>query len=124
MVKANTLTSISEARERNLKLALGQIEKEFGKGSIMRLGDRPQQAVDVISSGAIALDIALGCNGFPRGRVAASSKSMVRNHPARRLSASTSSQMPRRQAVVAPSSTRSTHLIRNTPNSSASIRTI
>ena len=69
MVKANTLTSVSEARERNLKLALGQIEKEFGKGSIMRLGDRPQQAVDVISSGAIALDIALGCNGFPRGRV-------------------------------------------------------
>ena len=69
MVKANTLTSVSEAHERNLKLALGQIEKEFGKGSIMRLGDRPQQAVDVISSGAIALDIALGCNGFPRGRV-------------------------------------------------------
>ena len=56
-------------RERNLKDAMAQIEKAFGKGSIMRLGERPQQQVDTISSGAMALDIALGCGGFPKGRI-------------------------------------------------------
>ena len=56
-------------REKNLKDAMAQIEKAFGKGSIMRLGERPQQQVDTISSGAMALDIALGCGGFPKGRV-------------------------------------------------------
>ncbi len=57
------------ARERNLKAALGQIEKQFGKGSIMRLGACPQVAVSVISTGAMALDIATGVGGLPRGRV-------------------------------------------------------
>jgi len=67
--KETNVSSNNDARERNLKLALGQIEKEFGKGSIMRLGERPQQTVDTISSGAMALDIALGCGGFPKGRI-------------------------------------------------------
>ena len=58
-----------DQRDRNLKLALGQIEKEFGKGSIMRLGDQSHDAVPVISSGAMSLDIAMGVGGFPRGRV-------------------------------------------------------
>jgi recombination protein RecA len=58
-----------EARERNLNLALGQIEKEFGKGAIMRLGDRTHEDVPVISTGALSLDIALGIGGVPRGRV-------------------------------------------------------
>jgi len=69
MAKEVVTASSAELREKNLKLALGQIEKEFGKGSIMRLGDRTQQAVDVYSSGAISLDIALGCGGFPKGRI-------------------------------------------------------
>jgi recombination protein RecA len=59
----------AEARERNLKLALGQIEKDFGKGAVMRLGDRTHEDVPVISTGALSLDIALGIGGVPRGRV-------------------------------------------------------
>ena len=58
-----------ELHERNLKLALGQIEKEFGKGSIMRLGDQNHLDVPVISSGALSLDLAMGIGGFPRGRI-------------------------------------------------------
>ena len=52
-----------------LNAALGQIEKQFGKGSLMRLGDSVVQPVSVIPSGSLGLDIALGIGGFPRGRV-------------------------------------------------------
>lgn len=69
MAKETTTANTSDQRDRNLKLALGQIEKEFGKGSIMRLGDQSHDAVPVISSGAMSLDIAMGVGGFPRGRV-------------------------------------------------------
>lgn len=58
-----------ESKDRNLQLALGQIEKEFGKGSIIRLGDTSHQNVPTISTGALSLDIALGIGGVPRGRV-------------------------------------------------------
>ncbi len=54
-----------------LKAALGQIEKQFGKGSVMRLGDGDMaQNIDVIPTGSLGLDIALGIGGLPRGRVA------------------------------------------------------
>ncbi len=56
-------------RDKALKVALSQIEKQFGKGSMMRLGDHEQQAVPVISTGSLSLDIALGVGGMPRGRV-------------------------------------------------------
>lgn len=56
-------------RERNLKLAIGQIDKEYGQGTIRRLGDNTHENIPVISSGALSLDIALGVGGFPRGRV-------------------------------------------------------
>ena len=59
----------TSARDRELQAAMMQIEKSFGKGTIMRLGERPKQQVDVISSGAMALDIAIGVGGFPRGRI-------------------------------------------------------
>ncbi|MBQ3112173.1 MAG: recombinase RecA, partial [Firmicutes bacterium] len=52
-----------------LEQALAQIEKQFGKGYIMRLGDVPTPAMDVISTGSLALDLALGVGGVPRGRV-------------------------------------------------------
>ncbi len=52
-----------------LKMALDKIEKDFGKGSIMRLGDKSSVNVDCIPTGALALDIALGVGGVPRGRV-------------------------------------------------------
>ncbi|HEY3332622.1 MAG TPA: recombinase RecA [Capsulimonadaceae bacterium] len=56
-------------KEKALELALGQIEKQFGKGSIMRLGQSPRQTVEAISTGSLALDIALGVGGVPRGRI-------------------------------------------------------
>ena len=69
MAKENTTQNAMAARERNIQAAMMQIEKSFGKGTIMRLGERPRQQVDVISSGAMALDIAIGVGGFPRGRI-------------------------------------------------------
>jgi recombination protein RecA len=53
----------------NLDFAISQIEKQFGKGAIMKLGDNPIQQVDVIPTGCISLDIALGIGGIPRGRI-------------------------------------------------------
>ncbi len=52
-----------------LELALTQIDKQYGKGSVMRLGDEQRKAIAVIPTGAIALDVALGVGGLPRGRV-------------------------------------------------------
>ncbi len=56
-------------REKALELALAQIDKNFGKGSVMRLGDEVRQPISVIPTGSIALDVALGIGGLPRGRV-------------------------------------------------------
>ncbi len=52
-----------------LTAALGQIEKQFGKGAVMRMGDAQVAKLEVVSSGSLGLDIALGVHGFPRGRV-------------------------------------------------------
>jgi recombination protein RecA len=59
----------SADREKALESALVQIERQFGKGSVMRLGDDARAPVEVISTGSIALDVALGIGGLPRGRV-------------------------------------------------------
>jgi len=56
-------------RDKALDLALAQIDKQFGKGSVMRLGERPVVQTAVIPTGSIALDVALGVGGLPRGRV-------------------------------------------------------
>jgi recombination protein RecA len=56
-------------REKALEMALAQIDKQFGKGSIMRLGERPHVGIEAISTGALSLDLALGIGGLPRGRV-------------------------------------------------------
>ena len=56
-------------RKRALSAALNQIERQFGKGSMMRLGDREQVAIPSVSTGSLGLDIALGVGGLPRGRV-------------------------------------------------------
>jgi recombination protein RecA len=56
-------------RRAALEMALRQIEKQFGKGSVMKLGESAQMQVETCSSGSIALDIALGIGGFPRGRI-------------------------------------------------------
>src|ERR1700712_2369464 len=56
-------------REKALEMALAQIDKNFGKGSIMKMGEKGSMRVETISTGALALDIALGVGGLPRGRV-------------------------------------------------------
>ena len=66
---ATASASVADARAKNLGIALGQIEKEYGKGAIMRLGDNSAVDVPVISTGALSLDIALGIMGLPRGRI-------------------------------------------------------
>lgn len=59
----------SSTSDQNLKQVLADIEKQFGKGSIMKLGDSGNREIDVISSGSIALDAALGIGGYPKGRI-------------------------------------------------------
>jgi recombination protein RecA len=56
-------------REKALDMTLGQIEKQFGKGAVMKMGDRPHMEIETIPTGALALDLALGAGGVPRGRV-------------------------------------------------------
>jgi recombination protein RecA len=56
-------------REKSLETALAQIERQFGRGAIMRLGDETRAPIAVIPTGSIALDVALGIGGFPRGRI-------------------------------------------------------
>ncbi|MGI8684036.1 MAG: ATPase domain-containing protein, partial [Acidimicrobiales bacterium] len=56
-------------RDTALDVALGQIDKQFGKGSVMRMGDRPSMGIRSIPTGAMALDLALGVGGLPRGRI-------------------------------------------------------
>ncbi len=59
----------AEDKLKVLKLALDKIEKDYGKGSVMMLGDKQQDKMDVISTGSLGLDVALGVGGFPRGRI-------------------------------------------------------
>ncbi|KUO15533.1 recombinase RecA [Streptomyces dysideae] len=56
-------------REKALDAALAQIERQFGKGAVMRMGERPNEPIEVIPTGSTALDVALGVGGLPRGRV-------------------------------------------------------
>jgi recombination protein RecA len=61
--------SNKDSRLQALKIAIDQIEKQHGKGAVMRLGDRPPTKVEIIPTGSISLDAALGIGGLPRGRV-------------------------------------------------------
>ncbi len=60
---------MDENKKRALAAALGQIEKQFGKGAVMRMGDHDRQAIPAISTGSLGLDIALGIGGLPKGRI-------------------------------------------------------
>lgn len=80
-----------DERDKALNEALELIEKDFGKGALMRLGERADQKVQVVSSGSLALDIALGAGGYPRGRIIeiygpeASGKTTVALHAAAQI---------------------------------------
>ena len=60
---------MDDHKRKTLSAALSQIEKQFGKGSVMRMGDVKAVDADVVSTGSLALDVALGIGGLPRGRV-------------------------------------------------------
>ncbi|PIP13158.1 MAG: recombinase RecA [bacterium (Candidatus Stahlbacteria) CG23_combo_of_CG06-09_8_20_14_all_34_7] len=60
---------MDNSKMKSLEIALKQIEKEYGKGAVMRLGERPTVAGDIISTGSIIIDAALGIGGVPRGRI-------------------------------------------------------
>ena len=68
MAKEET-TSAAEGKLKALQAAMSKIEKDFGKGSIMRMGDEQIEQVEVIPTGSVALDTALGVGGYPRGRI-------------------------------------------------------
>ena len=63
------MSDATNAREKALKMAISQIKKQHGEGAVMRLGDSSQVPVEVISTGSLGLDIALGIGGLPRGRI-------------------------------------------------------
>ncbi len=67
--KTNSRNNSSEDSAKALDMALGQIEKQFGKGSVMKMSDKGTMSVESVSTGALALDVALGIGGLPRGRV-------------------------------------------------------
>ena len=67
--KAKENENVAENKAKALSLAIEKIEKDFGKGSIMKLGDRPSVSMECIPTGALSLDIALGIGGVPRGRI-------------------------------------------------------
>ncbi len=59
----------SDARQKNIDLAVSSITKQFGEGSIMRLGSAAKMEVNAVSTGSLAIDLALGVGGFPEGRI-------------------------------------------------------
>ena len=105
---------IDPRRQAALDTALAQVEKSFGKGSAMRLGDRPEQDVEVIPTGSLALDMALGIGGLPW-------TFRVRNPPARPHWRCMWWPMPRKTVASPRSSMRNMRLTRSMRASSASI---
>lgn len=67
--KVTTTTKVDSPKKKAIEMAVAQIEKQFGKGSIMKLGEQKKVDIDVIPTGAMSLDIALGVGGIPKGRI-------------------------------------------------------
>jgi len=61
--------SEKEAKLKALQLTLDKLDKTYGKGTVMKMGDKAIEEVEVISSGSLGLDLALGVNGYPKGRI-------------------------------------------------------
>src|SRR5579872_2145909 len=60
---------VDDGKLEAVKMAMAQIERQFGKGAIMKMGERPHEKIPVIPTGAVSLDLALGIGGIPRGRI-------------------------------------------------------
>src|SRR5574343_184018 len=63
------MSSEKEAKLKALQLTLDKLDKAYGKGTVMKMGDRAVEEVEVIPSGSLGLDLALGVNGYPKGRI-------------------------------------------------------
>ncbi len=63
------MSNDKDAKQKALKLTMDKLDKAYGKGAVMRLGDDAIEDVEVIPSGSLGIDLALGIGGFPRGRV-------------------------------------------------------
>ncbi len=68
-VEANARPAMAEEKLKVLRAAMDKLEKDFGKGAVMRMSDRPVEDIAVIPSGSIGIDLALGVGGYPRGRI-------------------------------------------------------
>ena len=101
-----------DARKEALSTALAQIEKQFGKGAIMKLGDNAALQVEAISTGSLGLDLALGVGGVPRGRIIEIYGPESSARPPWRC---TSWRKPRKRGARWPSSTWSTPWTPTTP---------
>ena len=66
---AAALASAAPGRDKNIELAISSISKEFGEGAIMRLGSNSKMKVETLSTGSLAVDLALGVGGLPLGRI-------------------------------------------------------
>ena len=109
----NMKTASKEDRDKALNEALAQIQKQFGKGAVMKLGDdSARMNIEAISTGSMSLDLATGIGGVPKGRIIevfGPESSLVK------LLDAISSQKPRNRAEERHSSMRSMHWIRNMP---------
>ena len=63
------MSSEKEAKLKALQLTLDKLDKTYGKGTVMKMGDKAVEEVETISSGSLGIDLALGVGGYPRGRV-------------------------------------------------------
>ena len=68
-VKITKMNSEKEAKLKALQLTLDKLDKTYGKGTVMKMGDQAVEEVETISSGSLGLDLALGVNGYPKGRI-------------------------------------------------------
>ena len=112
--KATPVNSAQEEKLKALEHALSDLDKQFGKGAVMKLGDRAEQSVQVIPTGCLTLDAALGVGGIPRGRIVEIYGPESSGRPPWRC---TSSPRPRRPAASLPSWTRSMLWTPSTPRS-------
>ena len=106
----------AHVREKNIELALSAITKEFGEGSIMRLGSNAKMKVETLSTGSLAIDLALGVGGLPKGRIVEIYGPESSGKTTFCLSVIAEAQ---KKGGSPPSSTSSTRSIRNTPAWSA-----
>ncbi len=75
------MANTDDNRQKALSAVLGQIEKQFGKGSIMKLGENRSMDVETISTGSLSLDVALGAGGLPLGRIVEIFQSQTTSSP-------------------------------------------